>query len=315
MAALTRPRAGGDGWPALPLEAWEDTKETLHRYCQIVGKVRLDLEPPRNHWWHVPLYVTTRGLTTGPMPSAGAYTEVLLDLIDHETVVSDSSGHRHAFALHDGLAVAGFYERLFDALAACDVRPAINPATFDLGDGPRLSEDVEHDAYDAEAVRRFWTVLRDVELAYRRFGSRFLGKTSPIHLFWHSFDLAVTRFSGRRAAVSGDADPVTAQAYSHELTSFGFWAGDAQVREPAFYAYAWPEPPGLASTPLQPDGARWTARTGGSSLALLAYEDVRAAPDPEAVVLRFCESAYQAAARLAGWDVDALTATPADWTD
>lgn len=296
-----------EAWPPLPLAEWRPTKETLHRYCQIVGKVRMALTPPLNHWWHVTLRVSARGVTTGPMPyGAGpGLAEIELDLVAHRVVVRTSDGGTRDFALHDGLTVAEFHDRLFAALAALGVEASIRPAPFDLGDGPDFPDDLEHRAYDADAVARWWTVLRGAAGAFAELSGRFAGKTSPVQLFWHSFDLAVTRFSGRRAPAGAGADPVSAEAYSHEVVSFGFWAGDDRIPDAAFYAYAAPEPGGLAERPLAPGAARWqTGPTG--SLALLMYEDMRSAADPRAELMAFLESAYAAGAGAAGWDVEGL---------
>jgi hypothetical protein len=295
-----------DAWPPLPLEEWRPTKETLHRWCQIVGKVRMALTPPLNHWWHVTLRVSARGVTTGPMPCGpGLLAEVELDLVAHRAVVRTSEGATRDFALHDGLSVAGFHERLFDALASVGVSCVIRPTPFDLPDATPFPDDHEHRAYDADAVGRWWAVLRAAADAFGEFSGRFSGKTSPVQLFWHGLDLAVTRFSGRRAPQAEGVDAVTAEAYSHEVVSFGFWAGDDRMPAPAFYSYTAPEPPGLTDQPLEPAGAAW--RTGPTgSLALLMYGEMRVAPDPRAALMAFLESAYLAGATTAGWDVEGL---------
>ena len=263
------------------------------------------LTPPLNHWWHVTLRVSARGVTTGPMPCEAGLAEIELDLVAHRAVVRTSEGATRDFALHDGLAVAAFHERLFAALDDLGVSCVIRPTPFDLADATPFPEDREHRSYDADAVARWWAVLRSAADAFGEFSGRFSGKTSPVQLFWHSFDLAVTRFSGRRAPPSEGADPVTAEAYTHEVVSFGFWAGDDRIPMPAFYSYTAPEPPGLVEQPLAPAAAAWqTGPTG--SLALLPYEDVRAAPDPRQALMAFLESAYLAGATSAGWDVEGL---------
>jgi hypothetical protein len=291
-------------WPALPLEGWRDTKETLHRWCQVVGKVRMALTPPRNHWWHVTLLPSTRGFTTGPMHCGGSRrAEIELDLVAHRRVVRAGDGASRERALSDGLSVAAFHDSLADDLAALGVAVKIDPRPFDLGDSPRFPEDAGHASYDAAAVERWWTMLRQVEGALSRFAGGFVGKTSPVQLFWHSFDLAMTRFSGRRAPGRDGLDPVSAEAYSHEVVSFGVWAGDDRIPAPALYSYTAPEPEGLTGHPLAPAAARWqTGPTG--SLALLLWEDVRTAPDPETAMAEFLESAYRAGASAAGWDPD-----------
>jgi len=301
--------ASANGWPELPYREWEPTKQTLHRYCQMVGKVRMALAPFRNHWWHVTLHVSARGLTTGPMPSGDLTAEIELDFVDHRLEVRTSAGGRAGFPLRDRLSCAAFYADLFAALAAVGVRADIRPEPFDLGDGPPFAEDTLHDRYDAHAVERFWRILRITDAVLGRFASGFAGKASPIHLFWHSFDLAHARFSGRRAPELPGADPVTAEAYSHEVIAFGWWPGDdRRTPFPAFYSYTSPEPAGLRERPLQPGAAAWQD-TGNGSLALLPYDDVRAAPDPAAALLSFFESAYRAGAEAAGWDAAALAAS------
>ena len=249
--------------------------------------------------------VSARGVTTGPMPCAPGLVEIELDLVAHRALVRTSEGATRDFALHDGLSVAAFHERLFAALAAVGVHCVIQPTPFDLPDATPFPDDEEHRSYDADAVGRWWAVLRSAADALGEFSGRFVGKTSPVQLFWHSLDLAVTRFSGRRAPPIEGADPVTAEAYSHEVVSFGFWAGDHRIPAPAFYSYTAPEPPTLTEQPLAPPAAAWRAGPTGS-LALLMYDDLRAAPQPRATLLEFLESAYVAGATTAGWDVEGL---------
>lgn len=294
-------------WPELPLAGWRPTKETVHRYCQIVGKVRMALMPHRNHWWNVTLAVGARGLTTGPMPCEVGLAEVEMDFVAHRVVVRTSAGATRELALYDGLTVSAFHDRLFAALAEVGVHCTILATPFDLGDSPAFPDDDQHDAYDADAVARWWAVLRATHVVFTGFAGAFTGKTSPVQLFWHSFDLAVTRFSGRRVPVSPEADPVTAEAYSHEVVSFGFWAGDDRIPDASYYSYTAPEPAGLPERPLQPAAARWQTGPGGS-MALLAYADARAEADPAAALRAFLDSAYLAGATLAGWDVDDLAA-------
>jgi hypothetical protein len=293
-------------WPALPYAEWEPTKQTLHRYVQIVGKVRMALVPPLNHWWHATLYVTARGLATGPMPYDGETAEIELDFVDHRVHVRSSSGRTSEFPLRDRFACAGFYADLFAALRDVGVDTEIDPRPFDLGDSPAFPDDTEHDSYDAGAVERFWTILRLTDNALATFRSRFNGKASPAHVFWHSFDIAHSRFSGRPAPPMPGADPVNAEAYSHELISFGWWPGDdRRTPYPAYYSYTAPEPDGLAGQPLAPSAAAWED-TGNGSLAVLPYDAVREAADPAAELLAFYESAYRAGTTAAGWDAAAL---------
>ena len=290
-------------WPALPLDAWAETKATVHRYCQIVGKVRMALVPFRNHWWHVTLYPDTRGITTGPMPAGdGRALEIAFDLIDHRLVVSTSDGQTESLPLADGVACMDVYRGLFAILGRFGVNVTIRPAPFDLP-GPLLSEDREHHTYDAEMVTSYWTVTRAVADVLGEFAGWFNGKQSPVHLFWHSFDLALARYSGRPAPLRPGADPVTAEAYSHEVIAFGFWPGDQKTAYPALYSYTAPAPPGLTDQPLLPAAATWNPDAGST---YLPYDAVRATASPRVTILEFLTSAYQAGARCAGWDVTAF---------
>ena len=298
-------RAAG-AFPPLPLEEWEDTKNTLHRLVQIVGKIRLASAPHANHWWHVTLYVTTRGLTTSPMPHGDTTFAIDFDFIEHRLVVSTSSGTVGSFGL-EGLSVARFYEQVFSTLSRLGIDVAIVATPYDLTPAESFATDTIHSSYNKEYVNRYWRILTQVDMAFKEFGGRFTGKISPVHLFWHSFDLAVTRFSGRRAPEREGADRATREAYSHEVISFGFWPGDANVRAPSFYSYTAPEPASLAHEPLRPEGAFW-ADAGGSSIAMLMYDDLRKKDSPKAALLEFLESAYHAGTRTAGWDEEAFAA-------
>jgi hypothetical protein len=294
-----------DRWPPLSLAEWIETKSTLHRYVQTVGKIRMALMPFRNHWWHVTLYVSTRGLTTGPMPIRDGRTiEIEFDFVDHRLMVATSDGESPSFELRQGLACMDFFSQLFAALEQLGVEVTIYPAPYELS-GPLLSKDREHDDYDADAVTRYWTVLRRTTEVLSQFASRFNGKQSPVHLFWHSFDLALARYSGRPAPARPGADRVTAEAYSHEVIAFGFWPGDARVPEASFYSYTAPAPQGLVAQTLGPKHAWWNVEAG---TAYLSYDDLRASDDPDATLLLFLETAYAAGALTAGWDVKALTA-------
>jgi len=292
--------------PSLPLEDWEDTKETLHRYTQIVGKVRLEYSPFRNHWWHATLYVSTHGLTTSPIPYRNITFEISFDLLDNRLVVSTSEGEGFVFALDD-LPVAEFYARLFEGLRSLGVELSINTTPFDLGDEQTLAENTFQCVCDREYVGRYWRILVQVDQIFKEFAGRFNGKTSPVQLYWHGFDLAVTRFSGRRAPEREGTDKVTREAYSHEVISFGFWPGDRNTPAPAFYSYTAPEPDGLTGQPLRPETAFWAPEGG---MALLMYDDVRKADSPKSTLLEFMESAYEAGARTASWDVEDFRAEP-----
>ena len=291
--------------PPLPLEEWEETKETLHRYAQVVGKVRMELSPRRNHWWHVTLYVTPRGLTTGPIPHSAGTFDISFDLLENRLVVMSSDGGEFSFALTD-LPVAEFYSRLMGGLGSLGIDVSINTRPFDLDDEHTLEENTYHSSCDGSYVRRYHRVLVWVDQVFKEYAGRFGCKQSPVHLYWHSFDLAVTRVSGKRAELPDDVDPVTREAYSHEVISCGFWVGDQNVREPAFYSYTAPEPQGLTDQPLSPEAASW--QEGGT--ALLTYEAVRNSDSPKETLLEFLESAYGAGAKTAGWNTEDLDAQP-----
>ena len=288
--------------PALPLTEWEPTKRTLHLWSQIVGKVRMASTAPRNHWWNVTLYVDVRGLTTRRMHAADGVTfEIRFDFVDHRLVVETNRGEVESFPLEDGLSVAVFDEQLHATLAGLGIDVAIRETPFGVPMTTPFPDDREHASYDRDAVERFWRIVDWTDGVFEEFSGWYCGKTSPVQLFWHSFDLAVTRFGGKRAPALEGADPVTQEAYSHEVVSFGFWAGDDDVREPTYYSYTAPEPEGLRDSPLHPAEAFW-AEQGSGSLALLRYEAVRTATAPRHVLLAFLQSAYQAGATLSGWD-------------
>jgi Family of unknown function (DUF5996) len=292
--------------PALPLEEWAATKDTLHLWVQIVGKVRLASTAPRNHWWHVPLYVDVRGLTTRRMhASHGVTFQIDFDFVDHRLVVRTNQGAVESFALVDGLSVAGFDESLHATLRRLGIDVAIRETPFGVPMTTPFPADDTHASYDREAVERYWRILDWTDEVLDEFSGWFCGKQSAVHLFWHSFDLALARFGGRRAPVQPEVDPVNREAYSHEVIAFGFWAGDESMREPTYYSYTAPEPEGLRDTVLRPEAARWIER-GSGSLAVLPYEVVRTALDPRAALLAFTQSAYEAGSTLAGWDRDGL---------
>ncbi|MFD7415298.1 DUF5996 family protein [Kitasatospora purpeofusca] len=303
-------------FPPMPPDEWRDTKETLHRFAQVVGKVRLAASVRRNHWWNVPFHLTGRGLTTRPMGLADGNPvfTVDLDLVDHRLVVTVADGRTASFPL-PGHSVASFHRQTLETLAALGIRVELPfPRPYRLPDTDRpFAEDVEHATYDPVLANRAWQVLGQVALVLEEFSARFSGKASPVHFFWHSFDLAHTRFSGRALDRPTAADPVTREAYSRELISFGFWFGDADLGEPAFYSYTAPEPEHLAGDPLAPAAARWV-EANGSHLAVLRYAEARTEADPRAAVLAFYEAAYRAGAVRAGWDVDRL-ACPGGITD
>ena len=292
--------------PELQLGQWETTKTTLHLWAQIVGKMRLALMPPRNHWWHVPLYVDVRGLTTRRLHGPGGDTfQIDFDFLDHRLYVRRSDSAVESFPLRDGLSVADFDRELHTRLDRLGLDVQINEKPYGVPTTTPFPHDREHASYDADAVARFWRVLDWTDDVLDEFSGWFCGKTSPVHLYWHSFDLAFSRYGGRAAPALAETDAVTREAYSHEVIAFGFWPGDHQIPNPSFYSYTSPEPVGLREQPLAPDDARWTPR-GQASLALLSYDAVRTAPDPRSALLSFLESAYRAGADAADWPAEEL---------
>jgi hypothetical protein len=295
-------------WPALAYDDWADTAQTLHMWTQVVGKVRMALTPAVNHWWHVPFYVNACGLTTSPIPVGGRNLEIVFDFLDHQLRIACSDGQSQTFALRP-ISVAQFYRETFAALAHLGVSPRIWTVPCEVENPIPFDADETHRSYDAEAAQRFWRVLVQADRVMKLFRARFIGKASPVHFFWGSFDLAVTRFSGRRAPPhpgSPLAPPsVSLEAYSHEVSSCGFWPG-APGYPPLFYAYAYPEPAGFADA-VQPPVANWDASLGEY---VLAYDAVRTAPDPDAALLAFFQSTYAAAADLAAWPRSELERQP-----
>ena len=285
--------------PELHLSDWRATKDTLHLYSQIVGKIRLATTPPRNHWWNVPLYVDVRGLTTRRLHHRDTTFEITIDFLDHALVVRTADGRRRSFPLGDGLPVADFDTQLHAGLGELGVDVEIKEQPYRVPMTTPFAQDLEHQSWDREFVQRFGRILDWSDSVFEEFSGWFNGKTSPVHLFWHGLDLAVTRFSGRPGGPLV-ADPVTQEAYSHEVISFGFWPGDDNVPDAAYYSYTAPEPPGLRDQPLALGS--WIPSGSSSSLAILPYEAVRTATDPRTTLLAFCQSAYEAGARLAGWD-------------
>jgi len=291
-------------WPRLPLAAWRDTYATLHRWMQIVGKTRLSLAPMQNHWWNVTLYLTPRGLGTSAMPAGDRAIDVEFDFVDHQLVLRTTDRPPMTLAL-TAKPVAAFYREYLDALATLDVHPYLWPVPVEVADTLRFDEDQIHRSYDPDAANRCWRALAQADRVFKIFRGRFLGKSSPSHFWWGSFDLACTRFSGRRApthpgGVPNCPDYVTREAYSHECISVGWWPGsEGSVAEPAFYAYAYPEPAGCSAASIAPAGAYYHT---GLHEWILPYERLRTAADPDAAVLAFCDSTYTTAATLGGWD-------------
>src|ERR1017187_2448280 len=298
-------------WPELPTGAWRDTYETLHLWTQIIGKIRLSRAPWLNHSWHVALYVTARGLTTSPIPDGAGSFQIDLDFIDHALRISTSHGARRQLALA-GQSVASFYAAVMADLAGLGIHIAIDDMPNELPEPIRFSQDHRHTSYDPGAVRRFLQILFNADRVFKQFRTAFLGKASPVHFFWGSFDLAVTRFSGRRAprhpgGVPHLSDEVACEAYSHEESSAGFWPGSGAIDYPAFYSYAYPMLEEFRSARVRPDAAYFSDDLGEF---ILPYDAVRTAAQPDQALLEFLQSTYEAAANAAKWDRDALECAP-----
>jgi Family of unknown function (DUF5996) len=297
-------------WPELPTAAWRESCATLQLWTQIVGKIRLSRSPWLNHSWHVTLYVNARGLTTSPIPDGRRNFEIAFDFIDHVLRISTSDGSERQFPLA-GQSVASFYALTLATLAELGILVVIDETPNELPEPVKFSQDTAHASHDRDAVRRFFQILVDADRVFKRFRTAFLGKASPVHFFWGSFDLAVTRFSGRRAprhpgGIPHLPDAVACEAYSHEVSSAGFWPGSGAIDYPAFYSYAYPEPAGFRATKVKPDAAFFHEAMGEF---ILPYDAVRTAADPEQALLDFLQSTYEAAANAARWDREALECT------
>ena len=298
-------------WPALPYPDWADTCQSLHLRTQIVGKIRLELSPWVNHSWHVPLYVTSRGLGTSPVPHGRRMFELDLDLVDHQMVITPFDGPRRTVPLV-AESVASFHRRVFETLDELDLPVRIHATPSEIPDGIPFHEDTDMRPWDRDAVTRFWRALVQVDRVFKTFRASFLGKSSPVHFFWGSFDLAVTRFSGRSApphpgGVPNFPDWVAREAYSHEVSSAGFWPGGPGFEEAAFYSYAYPEPARFADARVMPETATYSPELGEY---VLPYEEVRRSASPDATLLEFLGSSYAAAADLARWDRSSLEPGP-----
>ncbi len=285
-------------WPALPLEEWQDTYATLHMWTQIVGKVRLALTPLVNHWWNVPLYVTARGLTTSPIPYQGRSFEVQFDFIDHNLLISTCDGALLTKQLKPQ-SVADFYREFMSLLESLGITVKIWVTPVEVPNPIPFAEDTQHASYDREYANRFWRILVSASEVFEEFRAGFIGKCSPVHFFWGSFDLAVTRFSGRRAPERAGADRITREAYSHEVSSAGFWPGGGEIKGSAFYAYAAPEPSGYSTQLLLPKKAFYHSQLHES---ILMYDDIRLASSPASAVRDFLRTTYAAAANLGQWN-------------
>ncbi|HEX8394140.1 MAG TPA: DUF5996 family protein [Longimicrobium sp.] len=296
-------------WPELSLDAWEDTRDTLHMWTQVVGKVRMALSPRVNHWWHTPLYVNPRGLTTGTIPYGTRTFQIDFDFLDHRLRILDCLGGARMLALRP-MTVAQFHSDVMELLRGMDVRVQIWTTPVEVQRPIPFEQDTVHAAYDPVYAQRFWRALLQADRVLNAFRSRFIGKCSPVHFFWGSFDLAVTRFSGREApphpgGVPNLADWVTREAYSHEVSSAGWWPGGGDFRDPAFYAYMYPEPEGYADAPVRPEAAYYHPQMREF---ILPYPAVCASADPDRAVMDFLQSTYERGAALAAWDRRALEA-------
>jgi hypothetical protein len=285
-------------WPELPLAAWQATCDTLHMWTQIVGKVRLALSPLINHWWEVAFYVNARGLTTSAIPYGDGIFEVQFDFVDHTLTIQTSWGPAKSIPLK-AQTVADFYSDFMSALHSLGIEVKIWTMPVEIPNPVPFERDTQHASYDPEYVHRFWRILILCDTIFKEFRSRFIGKDSPVHFFWGSFDLCVTRFSGRRAPERPGADRVTREAYSHEVISAGFWPGGGDVKGAAFYVYAAPEPPGFSEQKIKPAAAFYHQQM---KEFLLMYDDVRQAVSPREALLDFLQSTYDAGANLARWD-------------
>lgn len=287
-------------WPELPLDQWQDTLSTLHMWTQIVGKVRLAFCPMENHWWNIPLYVTARGLTTAPIPYQNRTFEIQFDFIDHALAITSSGGTTRGLRLVP-CTVADFYRQFMAELAALDIHVNLYATPVEIPGPIPFEQDTQHKAYDAEYVSRWWHILAKSDIIMKQFRGRFLGKASPVHFFWGAFDHAASRFSGRSAPPrEWPALPkVMSEAYSHEVSSVGFWPGSGDVTGPAYYCYHTPEPAGFAEAKVKPEAAYYYKPLGEF---ILMYDDMRQSPDPEQTLLDFLQSTYEAGATLAQWD-------------
>ena len=289
-------------WPPLPFAEWESTCDTLHMWMQIVGKTRAALTPLVNHWWNVTLYVTPRGLTTSIIPFEREAFEVQFDFLHHRLLISTSTDAERSIELRPR-SVADFYGEYMASLQSLGIKVKIHTTPDEFDDKTPFEQDQKHASYDKKYVEKFWRILLNADRLFKEFRAPFIGKCSPVHLFWGSMDLAVTRFSGRRGSLPKGADAMTREAYSHEVSSCGFWAGDRRYKQAAFYSYTMPAPAGIEKEKVRPDSAYWDPQMGEF---LLKYDDARAAASPEQAILDFCQSTYEAGAKLAQWDRKAL---------
>lgn len=300
--------------PDLPYIGNENAKMTLHLLLQIIGKIRLKLTPRKNHWWYITHYVDSRGFTTGPIHTNAGFQScfINIDVISHQVIVGNSEGASKEIVLKSGISIATLYQEIKEALSQLGIVVDIVDKPFDLGITESFGAIDQYHHYDEAYAQSLWRAMAWIDSVFKEFSGRYYGKTCPVHLYWHSMDLAVTRFSGKKApSMPAEARLSDKDAYSHECISFGFWPGDPKVPQPAFYSYTFPSPDGIDQTALLPDQAKWVD-SNGSPMALLLYGDLLKSDDPRATLLDFLESSYQAGATLAGWDIDALTVPELD---
>ncbi|MEM7549902.1 MAG: DUF5996 family protein [Bacteroidota bacterium] len=293
-------------FPELPLEAWEESKITLHLWLQIIGKVKLDLMPKRNHWWNITLFVSPSGITSGPIPYGSGCFQFDFNFMSHSFSTSTSWGNAISFDLFDGLSVRQFHNQFFDGLKSLGINSKIIGVPYDHPCKEPFAECETHKSYNTEYVQRFWQALITVDGVFKEFSGRFYGKVSPSQIYWHHMDLAATRFNGKKGPeLSTDSTIADKEAYSHEVISAGFWAGDENVRGAAFYSYTYPSPEGIDQEPLRPASANWID-ANGSPMAMLMYDDLLKEKDPRAELLNFLESSYAAGAKLANWSKELM---------
>ncbi len=295
-------QAARETWPSLEWLDWAATAETLHMWTQIVGKTRLALAPMQQHWWNVPLYVSARGLTTSPMPVASGLLEIEFDFIAHHLLFRLSTGETRELELRSQ-TVSAFFQEYQTTLTSLGLSVPIHPVPVEVKDAIPFAEDTTHDTYDPEAAHSFWRVLVATQRVFQEFSSEFIGKISPVHFFWGSFDLAVSRFSGRPAPLKAGTDAVTAEAYSEEVISAGFWPGNGGFGQAAFYSYIVPAPEGISASRIDPAAASFDLHLGEF---IFPYQDLRSAPHPNAALMQFLQSTYESAAGLADWERSAL---------
>ncbi|MEL6560220.1 MAG: DUF5996 family protein [Bacteroidota bacterium] len=293
-------------FPELPLEKWEESKITLHLWLQIVGKIKLNLMPKRNHWWNITFRLSPKGLTSGPIPHQKGSFQIDFNLVDHQLEINNSWDEQKSFSLEDGLSVAKFHEKVFTVLKELDIQSKIISIPYDHPCEEPFHECETHHTYQPDYVNRFWQVLVQVDNAFKEFAGKYYGKVSPSQLYWHHMDLAVTRFSGKQGPALPDSSTIAdKEAYSHEVISAGFWAGDEEVRGAAFYSYTYPSPEDLDQEPLKPAAASWIV-SNGSPMAMLMYDDLIKEANPKQALLDFLQSSYEAGAKKANWSEELL---------